>query len=258
MLEPLQNLSQIEEIEYIKKAKTGDEKAKDVLIRSNLRTIYDMAKNIPCNNIVTFEDLVQEGCLGICIAIQKFDVSKNTRFTTYANYWIKKAIFDYESKNNTMKISNTKYFDALNVKKAKNKLEEELQREPTIDEIAEETGLSNKKVNDYINAITSTVSFENLEESSGEIATTSNNEDDVFNSCLRGFKKTQIKKALQCLKPREQEIISMRFGLNGEPMTLDNIRCKYGVTGERIRQIERKALYKLSTSQFAEQLKAYL
>lgn len=256
-MEALQNLSQIEEIEYIKEAKRGNEKAKDILIRSNLRTIYDMAKKLPCNNVITFEDLVQEGCLGICIAIEKFDVSKNVRFTTYANYWIKKAIHDSMSKNNSVKVSNLTYFNALKMVKIKNSLEEKLHREPSLQEIAEESGLSKKKVRNYLDIVCSPISLDNLEETYGEYSENSDN-DEVFNSCFLGFEKAHIKKAFQHLEPREQEILSMRFGLNGEPMTLENIRHQYGVSRERVRQIEKKALKKLASPQLAEQLKVYL
>lgn len=241
----------------------GDNKARELFINSNLRLVVNVAKRYIGNGL-TFLDLIQEGNLGLITAVDKYDVKKGFNFSTYAIWWIRQAITKaIEYKGRTIKIAAHVYEKVQLYKKVFRNLEIKLNREPTINEIADEMELSVSEVSDLqqlqidvvsINAIIGDEKEKELEnfivssdESPEDIATKENMQQDVKNLLI------------SCnLKPRERDILILRYGLDGkEPMTLVEIGKIYNLTRERVRQIESNALKKIRKSNFVKRLVDY-
>ncbi len=241
----------------------GDNKARELFINSNLRLVVNVAKRYIGNGL-TFLDLIQEGNLGLITAVDKYDVKKGFNFSTYAIWWIRQAITKaIEYKGRTIRIAAHVYEKVQLYKKVFRNLEIKLNREPTINEIADEMELSVSEVSDLqqlqidvvsINAIIGDEKEKELEnfivssdESPEEIATKENMQQDVKNLLI------------SCnLKPRERDILILRYGLDGkEPMTLVEIGKIYNLTRERVRQIESNALKKIRKSNFVKRLVDY-
>ena len=241
----------------------GDNKARELFINSNLRLVVNVAKRYIGNGL-TFLDLIQEGNLGLITAVDKYDVKKGFNFSTYAIWWIRQAITKaIEYKGRTIRIAAHVYEKVQLYKKVFRNLEIKLNREPTINEIADEMELSVSEVSDLqqlqidvvsINAIIGDEKEKELEnfivssdESPEDIATKENMQQDVKNLLI------------SCnLKPRERDILILRYGLDGkEPMTLVEIGKIYNLTRERVRQIESNALKKIRKSNFVKRLVDY-
>lgn len=241
----------------------GDNKARELFINSNLRLVVNVAKRYIGNGL-TFLDLIQEGNLGLITAVDKYDVKKGFNFSTYAIWWIRQAITKaIEYKGRTIRIAAHVYEKVQLYKKIFRNLEIKLNREPTINEIADEMELSVSEVSDLqqlqidvvsINAIIEDEKRTELEdfivstdESPEDIATKENMKQDVNNLLI------------SCnLKPRERDILILRYGLDGkEPMTLVEIGKIYNLTRERVRQIESNALKKIRKSNFVKRLVDY-
>lgn len=241
----------------------GDNKARELFINSNLRLVVNVAKRYIGNGL-TFLDLIQEGNLGLITAVDKYDVKKGFNFSTYAIWWIRQAITKaIEYKGRTIRIAAHAYEKVQLYKKVFRNLEIKLNREPTINEIADEMELSVSEVSDLqqlqidvvsINAIIEDEKRTELEdfivstdESPEDIATKENMKQDINNLLI------------SCnLKPRERDILILRYGLDGkEPMTLVEIGKIYNLTRERVRQIESNALKKIRKSNFVKRLVDY-
>lgn len=241
----------------------GDNKARELFINSNLRLVVSIARRYIGNGL-TFLDLIQEGNLGLITAVDKYDVKKGFNFSTYAIWWIRQAITKaIEYKGRTIRIAAHVYEKVQLYKKVFRNLELKLNREPTINEIADEMELSVSEVSDLqqlqidvvsINAIIEDEKRTELEdfivstdESPEDIATKENMKQDINNLLI------------SCnLKPRERDILILRYGLDGkEPMTLVEIGKIYNLTRERVRQIESNALKKIRKSNFVKRLVDY-
>ena len=241
----------------------GDNKARELFINSNLRLVVNVARRYIGNGL-TFLDLIQEGNLGLITAVDKYDVKKGFNFSTYAIWWIRQAITKaIEYKGRTIRIAAHVYEKVQLYKKVFRNLELKLNREPTINEIADEMELSVSEVSDLqqlqidvvsINAIIGDEKEKELEnfivssdDTPEEIATKENMQQDVKNLLI------------SCnLKPRERDILILRYGLDGkEPMTLVEIGKIYNLTRERVRQIESNALKKIRKSNFVKRLVDY-
>lgn len=241
----------------------GDNKARELFINSNLRLVVNVAKRYIGNGL-TFLDLIQEGNLGLITAVDKYDVKKGFNFSTYAIWWIRQAITKaIEYKGRTIRIAAHVYEKVQLYKKVFRNLELKLNREPTINEIADEMELSVSEVSDLqqlqidvvsINAIIEDEKRTELEdfivstdESPEDIATKENMKQDINNLLI------------SCnLKSRERDILILRYGLDGkEPMTLVEIGKIYNLTRERVRQIESNALKKIRKSNFVKRLVDY-
>ena len=241
----------------------GDNKARELFINSNLRLVVNVARRYIGNGL-TFLDLIQEGNLGLITAVDKYDVKKGFNFSTYAIWWIRQAITKaIEYKGRTIRIAAHVYEKVQLYKKVFRNLEIKLNREPTINEIADEMELSVSEVSDLqqlqidvvsINAIIGDEKEKELEnfivssdESPEDIATKENMKQDINNLLI------------SCnLKPRERDILILRYGLDGkEPMTLVEIGKIYNLTRERVRQIESNALKKIRKSNFVKRLVDY-
>ncbi len=234
----------------------------DELIKSNLRLVVSIAKQYS-NQGLSFADLVQEGNIGLIKAINKFEPEKGFRLSTYATWWIKQAINRaLVNQSRTIRIPAHIVEQMSKISRARKELTQELNREPEVKEIAERLNMDVDKVEDLLKSTQKTSS---LDTPVGEEDTTMGEliaDENVIPIHMQVEQKElrrKIDKVLGSLTPREQEIIIMRFGLNGyAPMTLESIGITLGVTRERIRQIESKALRKLRHPSRSEDLKEFL
>lgn len=245
-------------------AQAGNESAKQQLVASNLRLVVMAAKHYTQNTSLSFEDLLQEGNMGLMRATQDFDPNLGFRFSTYAMHWIKQAI-SRAILNHSRTIRLPVHILELQskYKKAQNTLREQLGREANTEEIANYLNVEVKKIKDIETLVKDPVSLNmNLnDEDDGTVEdlvadpNTEKPEDKLDNEYLAHA----IANILPTLDQREQEIIIARFGLNKtKAKTLDQLGVEYGVTKERIRQIEQKALIKLRNPMRADGLKPFL
>lgn len=255
-------LSQEEEISLCEKMKNGDIDAKDTFIRCNLKLVVSVAKQYSRYG-VPLMDLIQEGNLGLIKAVDKFDYTLGFKFSTYAMQWIRQYISRYiMDKGSMIHIPVHVLENEFKVRKAIDVLCKELQREPTMEEIAAHTGYSVKKVTDLLNMIQDPVSIDMQIDDDGDTSLGDMIADDTISSphedADNAFIKENIQKSLHVLNERERDVIIKRFGLNEEaPMTLEDIGKIYGITRERVRQIESKAMRKLKSPKVRHSLEDY-
>ena len=253
-------LTKEEEQELLIKAKSGDEQAKQQLILSNLRLVVNIAKNYS-NKGLGFIDLISEGNFGLIHAIDKFDYTKGYRFSTYAVWWIKQAVTKaIISKGREIRIPSYKH-DILNkVNKFSMGYITEYSSYPSIDSIAQGTGLEEKKIQKVMLEFQDMLS---LNASIGddiylEDTISQADEESLENKVLGEIAKEEINAILGLLKPREKDILTLRYGLFGQEIhTLEEVGKKFNITRERVRQIEKKTLDKLRIK-YSDQLREYL
>ncbi|MGM0470729.1 MAG: sigma-70 family RNA polymerase sigma factor [Bacillota bacterium] len=257
-------LSKKEEAELARKAQDGDQRAREELIEHNLRLVVNIAKKYQGKGM-ELEDLIQEGNLGLMKAIDKFDPDKGYKFSTYATWWIKQGITRALPEAKTIRIPVHIWEKTTKIFKAKDKLYNELNREPTSEEIAEEVGIKEEKVKEIIR-ITSDQNLASLNNLVGEDKSTELGEliaddgiDDPIKNVNERFLQEDLEEVLSDLSNREAEIIRLRYGLNdGLPKTLREVADKFDLSRERIRQIQEKALRRLRHPSRSKSLKGYV
>ena len=253
-------LSLDEERELAKKVMEGDEYAKKKLCESNLRLVVSVAKKYVGKTSMSFLDLIQEGNMGLLRAVDKFDYTKGFKFSTYATWWIRQAITRaMADQSRTIRIPVHMVETINKYVKVSRTLMQKLGREPTIEEIAKEMGMSVDKVMEIQKTAQDPISLETPmgEEDDGKMADVI--EDETAKSPIEYATQTLLREQLlaviDTLTPREQEVIRQRYGLlDGKQKTLEEVGKEFSVTRERIRQIEAKALRKLKNPNRSKKL----
>ncbi len=248
---PLLTAKQEQELAY--RIQVGDSVARDQMARANLRLVVNIARSYTGKGL-GLPDLIEEGNLGLLRAVEGFDPSMNTRFSTYASYWIKQSI--KRALVNTAKtIRVPVHMVELLAKwhRASVQLQEELGRPPTPEEIAGKVGLPKKKVASVQKAIRVTAAQPQTDQPedgwSIEEMLTDGRSKPPDTELLETDDRLQVQELLRKMDPREAAVLRMRFGLDDqEPKTLKEIGERLGLTRERVRQIESEALLKLSVS----------
>ncbi|QUL99469.1 MAG: RNA polymerase sigma factor RpoD [Candidatus Fermentithermobacillus carboniphilus] len=252
-----------EEVELAKRMEMGDKEAKQRLIEANLRLVVSIAKRYVGRGML-FLDLIQEGNMGLIKAVEKFDYRKGYKLSTYATWWIRQAITRaIADQARTIRIPVHMVETINKLIRIERQLLQQLGRSPTAEEIAEEMGITPDKVREIQKIAQEPVSLETPigEEEDSHLGDFIEDEDAPAPAEAASFLllREQIEEVLDTLNEREQKVLRLRFGLDdGKARTLEEVGREFGVTRERIRQIEAKALRKLRHPQRSKKLRDYL
>ncbi len=250
-----------EEVELARRIKAGDQKALEKLTRANLRFVVSVAKQYQ-NQGLTLPDLINEGNLGLIKAAQKFDETRGFKFISYAVWWIRQSILQaLAEQGRLVRLPQNKIGTYNKANKAYMAFEQEHEREPSTEELAELLDMSETEINNIFQSNTRHTSLDAPVHEAEDVAMGDLlqggdvTDDDVIKDSLRA----EIRRVLKSLSPREAEIVNAYFGLDGENgVTIEQIGQKYDLTKERIRQIKERAIKRLQKARYSNALKAYL
>ncbi|MCI5619142.1 MAG: RNA polymerase sigma factor RpoD/SigA [Rikenellaceae bacterium] len=251
-----------EEVELAQRIRKGDQEALEKLTRANLRFVVSVAKQYQ-NQGLSLPDLINEGNLGLIKAAEKFDETRGFKFISYAVWWIRQSILQALAEQSRIVRLPLNQVGSLNkINKALGKFEQENERQPSNDELAEMIEVSKDKIADTLRVSGRHVSVDApfVEGEDNSLLDVLPNDDSpsADRSLVNESLSTEIERALQILTPREREIIKSFFGIGCQEMTLEEIGERLDLTRERVRQIKEKAIRKLKKPNASKLLKTYL
>ena len=251
-----------EEVELAQKIRNGDRKALERLTKANLRFVVSVAKQYQ-NQGLSLPDLINEGNVGLIKAAEKFDETRGFKFISYAVWWIRQSILQaIAEQSRIVRLPLNQVGSVNKINRILNKFEQENERRPSIDEIAEKTDLPEDKIEDAMKVPGKHISVDapivDGEENSLLDLLASTDTPTTDNELVLESLREEIAEALQTLNERERNVIEAFFGINQQEMTLEEIGDKYGLTRERVRQIKEKAIRRLRHNTKNKMLKTYL
>lgn len=255
-------LSLDDEIELSQRIRKGDKEALDRLVRANLRFVVSVAKQYQ-NQGLPLPDLITEGNIGLIKAAEKFDETRGFKFISYAVWWIRQTILQaLAEQSRIVRLPLNQVSAVSRMKKVIQQFEQEYERKPSAQELAELTDVAEDKIHDALRSDGRHVSvdapFQEGEDNSLLDVMTNPDMPGTDNVMMGESLTLEIDRVLSSLKEREELVIRMSFGIGEREMTLDEIGDKLGLTRERVRQIKEKAIKQLRDSGMSRQLKAYL
>lgn len=251
-----------EEVALAQRIKKGDREALEKLTKANLRFVVSVAKQYQ-NQGLSLQDLINEGNLGLIKAAEKFDETRGFKFISYAVWWIRQSILQAIAEHSRIVRLPLNQVGSVNkINRMRNKFEQENERRPSIDEIAEDMDLPEDKIEDAIkvNARHVSVDAPFVDGEDNSLLDVLPNEDAVMADKLLLVEslRDEIKRALQILNDRERKIIEALFGIDQPEMTFEEVGEKYNLTRERVRQIKEKAIRRLRNNTKSKLLRSYL
>lgn len=251
-----------EEVELAQRIKKGDRKALEKLTKANLRFVVSVAKQYQ-NQGLSLPDLINEGNVGLIKAAEKFDETRGFKFISYAVWWIRQSILQaIAEQSRIVRLPLNQVGSVNKINRILNKFEQEHERRPSIDEIADNVDIPHDKIEEAMKVNSRHVSvdapFADGEDNSLLDVLPNNDSPMADRKLVLESLREEINRALQTLNERERNIIEAFFGINQQEMTIEEIGDKYGLTRERVRQIKEKAIRRLRHNTQNKLLKSYL
>lgn len=255
-------ISAEEEVELARRIKTGDRKALEKLTKANLRFVVSVAKQYQ-NQGLSLPDLINEGNIGLLKAAEKFDETRGFKFISYAVWWIRQSILQaIAEQGRVVRLPLNQVGSVNRINKMLSKFEQENERRPSVDEIADKTDLPHEKIEDVLKVNTRQVSVDApMADGDGTSMIDfmqSDSDPSTDEELLKESLRAEIASALSVLNDRERNVIEAFYGINQPECTMEEIGKKYGLTRERVRQIREKAIRRLKQNTQNKMLKAYL
>jgi RNA polymerase primary sigma factor len=253
-------LTRAEERELARRKDAGDEAAKRQLIESNLRLVMSITRNYTKAGVPLL-DLIQEGNLGLIRAVEKFDYKMGYKLSTYATWWIRQSVTRaLADQGRTIRLPVHVAEQVRRLLRSRRQLAQKLNREPTLPELVKESGIEEKRVSELLELVEDTVSLETPvgdgESMYGDLIEDVHSETPDESTSTR-LRAKELAQAMANLNPRMRRVLALRFGLDGEtPQTLEEVGVGLGITRERVRQLESRALRELRSA--APDLELYL